>query len=146
MISSQSVSADIIRVDTITSTGGLELWTRDRQRWLRKMGAQLIELSSETFEQALTSRVPVAVDFYADWCVPCKAADSIIEKLSEEYRGRLTFARLNVDANHEITDAYEVMSIPALLIFSKGQVVKRFVGARKIKGCRREISRMLSLL
>jgi thioredoxin 1 len=106
----------------------------------------LIELSSETFKHALTSRIPVAVDFYADWCVPCAATDSIIEKLAEEYRGRITFARLNVDASHAITDAYEVMSIPALLIFSKGKVVKRFVGARKIKGCRREIVRMLSSL
>jgi thioredoxin 1 len=86
----------------------------------------------------------VAVDFYADWCVPCKAADSIIEKLAEVYQGRLNFARLNVDANHDITDRYELLSIPALLIFSNGQVVKRFVGLRKIKGCRRVISRMLT--
>ena len=90
--------------------------------------------------------MPLAVDFYADWCVPCKAADSIIEKLAEEYRGKLTFARLNVDANREITDNYEVMSIPALLIFSKGKVVKRFVGARKIKGCKREINQILTSL
>lgn len=110
------------------------------------MSGQLIELTSETFKPTLTSKTPLAVDFYADWCVPCKAADSIIEKLAEEYQGRLTFARLNVDANREITDTYEVMSIPALLIFSKGQVVKRFVGARKIKGCRRAISRMITSL
>ena len=107
---------------------------------------ELVELSSETFKHALNSKLPVAVDFYADWCVPCGATDSIIEKLAEEYRGKLTFGRLNVDANHEITDNYEVMSIPALLIFSKGKVVKRFVGARKIKGCKREISQILTSL
>jgi len=110
------------------------------------MGGQLIELTSETFKLALESKRPLAVDFYADWCVPCKAADSIIEKLAEEYQDRLTFGRLNVDANREIPDSYELMSIPALLIFSKGQVVKRFVGARKIKGCRRSIKRMLPSL
>jgi thioredoxin 1 len=113
---------------------------------IHKVSGQLTELTSETFKQALASKLPLAVDFYADWCVPCKAADSVIEKLAEEYRGRLAFGRLNVDANFEITNTYEVMSIPALLIFSKGQVVKRFMGARKIKGCRRAISRMLSSL
>ena len=106
----------------------------------------LIELSSESFKHALTSRLPVAVDFYADWCIPCGATDVIIEKLAEEYRGRMTFARLNVDANHEITDNYEVMSIPALLIFSNGKLVKRFVGVKKIKGSKRAINRVLSSL
>jgi thioredoxin 1 len=110
------------------------------------MSVQLTELTSETFKTALTSKTPLAVDFYADWCVPCKPADSIIEKLAEVYQGKLTFARLNVDSNHEITDRYEIMSIPTLLIFSEGQVVKRFVGLRKIKGCRRVISRMLTSL
>ena len=110
------------------------------------MSGRLVELNSETFKQALTYRIPMAVDFYADWCIPCVATDSIIEKLAEEYRGKLTFARLNVDENREITENYEVMSIPALLIFSKGKAVKRFVGARKIKGCRREINHLLSSL
>ena len=106
----------------------------------------LNELTTETFEQALRSKTPLAVDFYADWCVPCKAADSIIEKLAEDYQGRLSFARLNVDANRAITDRYELMSIPAFLIFSKGEVVKRFVGLRKIKRCRRGINRLLTSL
>ena len=106
----------------------------------------LNELTTETFEQALRSKTPLAVDFYADWCVPCKAADSIIEKLAEDFQGRLSFARLNVDANRAITDRYELMSIPAFLIFSKGEVVKRFVGLRKIKGCRRGINRLLTSL
>jgi len=110
------------------------------------MCGRLVELNSETFKQMLTSRIPVAVDFYADWCVPCVATDSLIEKMAEEYQGRLTFTRLNVDENREITENYEIMSIPALLIFSNGKAVKRFLGARKIKGCRREINHLLSLL
>jgi thioredoxin 1 len=112
----------------------------------REMSGRLVELNSETFKQVLTSNLPVAVDFYADWCIPCVATDSMIEKLAEEYQGRLTFARLNVDENHQITDNYEIMSIPALLIFSKGKTVKRFVGARKIKGCKRAINRLLDSL
>jgi thioredoxin len=108
------------------------------------MSVQLNELTSETFEQALRAKLPLAVDFYADWCVPCKTADSLIEKMAEEYKGRMSFARLNVDANREITDRYDLMSIPALLIFSKGQVVKKFLGLRKIKACRRAINRILT--
>jgi len=110
------------------------------------LSRQLVELNAETFKHALGSKLPLGVDFYADWCVPCKAADSIIEKLADEYDGKLTFARVNVDANHEITDTYELMSIPALLIFSKSQVVKRFVGVKKIKGCKRAINRLLKSL
>jgi len=107
---------------------------------------QLAELNTETFKHALTSKIPLGVDFYADWCVPCKAADDIIEKLAEEYHGKMTFARVNVDMNHEIPDRYELMSIPALLIFSKGELVKRFVGVKKIKGSKRAINRLLTSL
>jgi thioredoxin 1 len=107
------------------------------------MTGRLIELTGATFKQAVNARMPLAVDFYADWCVPCGAVDMIIEKLAEEYRGKITFGRLNVDENQEITDTYHVMSIPALLIFADGKVVKRFVGVRKIKGCRREVNHFL---
>jgi len=107
------------------------------------MDERLIELNSASFNEALNSKKPLAVNFHADWCVPCRAVDSIISKLAEEYRGRLIFAGVNVDENQEITDRYHVMSIPALLVFSKGKVIKRYVGARKIKGCRRDIDRTL---
>jgi thioredoxin 1 len=107
------------------------------------MTGRLVELNGVTFTQALDARIPLAVDFYADWCVPCEAADTIIEKLAEEYHGKIAFARLNIDENHEVTDSYQVMSIPALLIFAEGKVIKRFVGVRKIRGCRREISHVL---
>ena len=108
------------------------------------MGERLVELKSVTFKQMLSSKIPLAVDFYADWCVPCIAVDQLIERLAEEYRGKMTFARLNVDENHDITDRYQVMSIPTLLIFSNGKAIKSFVGARKIKGCRREINQLLT--
>jgi len=108
------------------------------------MGERLIELKSVTLEQRLRSKIPLAVDFYADWCVPCVAVDQLIERLAEEYRGKMNFGRINVDENQDITDRYQVMSIPTLLIFSNGKAIKRFVGARKIKGCRREINQLLT--
>jgi len=84
------------------------------------MGERLIELKSVTLEQRLRSKIPLAVDFYADWCVPCVAVDQLIERLAEEYRGKMNFGRINVDENQDITDRYQVMSIPTLLIFSNG--------------------------
>ncbi len=108
------------------------------------MGERLVELKSATFKQTLSSKIPLAVDFYADWCVPCIAVDQLIDRLAEQYRGKMTFARLNVDENQDITDRYQVISIPTLLIFSHGKAIKRFVGARKIKGCRREINQLLT--
>lgn len=103
-----------------------------------------VQLNSLSFKHALNSKLLVAVDFYADWCVPCKALDPIIDRLAEEYRGKMTFARINVDENQQIADRYQVVSIPTLLIFSKGKVIERLVGARKIKGCKREIKRLLT--
>ena len=108
------------------------------------MGDRLIELKSVTLEQRLRSKLPLAVDFYADWCVPCVVVDQLIERLAEEYRGKMNFGRINVDENQDITDRYQVMSIPTLLIFSNGKAIKRFVGARKIKKCRREINELLT--
>jgi thioredoxin 1 len=108
------------------------------------MGERLVELKSATFKQTLSSKIPLAVDFYADWCVPCIAVDQLIDRLAEQYRGKMTFARLNVDENQDITDRYQVISIPTLLIFLHGKAIKRFVGARKIKGCRREINQLLT--
>ena len=105
---------------------------------------QLIQLNSGNFERKLRSKIPLAVDFYADWCAPCKDIDPIIDELASEYRGKITFARLNVDENQEIADRYEVFSLPTLLIFSKGKAVKKFVGAGSIKGCKREIKQLLT--
>jgi thioredoxin 1 len=105
---------------------------------------QLIQLNSGNFERKLRSKIPLAVDFYADWCAPCKDVDPIIDKLASEYRGKITFARLNVDENQEIADRFEVLSLPTLLIFSKGKAVKKFVGTGSIKGCKREIKQLLT--
>ena len=108
------------------------------------LGQQLIELNSANFEQKLRSKIPLAVDFYADWCAPCKDIDPILDKLADEFRGKITFAKLNVDESQEIADRYEVLSLPTLLIFSKGKAVKKFVGAGSIKRCKREIKQILT--
>ena len=86
--------------------------------------------SSQQFEQeVLNSANPVFVDFWAEWCGPCRAVSPIVEELSSEYGGKVDFVKINVDQNGELAQKYNVFSIPTLAIFKNGQVVSQKVGA-----------------
>lgn len=90
----------------------------------------LKNLTKENWDQEVQkSDKPVIVDFWADWCVPCKILEPIYEELAEKYEGRIKFARLNVDENPEIADRYGIMAIPTLIIFNKGEEINRLIGA-----------------
>lgn len=80
-------------------------------------------------EEVMNSDIPVLVDFYADWCGPCKMIAPSIIQLSDEYAGKAKVGKLDVDANGMIAQKYRVMSIPTLLIFKGGKVVDTIVGA-----------------
>jgi len=89
-----------------------------------------INISDQTFDQeVLKSSLPVVVDFWAPRCAPCRMVGPIIDKLSEEYKGRLKFCKLNVDENHDMAAKYQVMSIPMVLFFKGGQLVGQSLGA-----------------
>jgi thioredoxin 1 len=91
----------------------------------------ILTLSDATFDESvLGSDVPVVIDFWAEWCGPCKMIAPVLEDIANENKGKLSVAKLNVDDNPDIARRYEVMSIPTLLVFKDGQPAKRIVGAK----------------
>jgi thioredoxin 1 len=80
--------------------------------------------------EVLQSDTPVLVDFWAEWCGPCRMVGPIVEELATEQAGKLKVVKLNVDDNPDVTRQYRVMSIPTLMVFSGGDERKRIVGAR----------------
>jgi thioredoxin 1 len=92
------------------------------------MGA--IHLNEKNFEQeVLKSSLPVLVDFWAEWCGPCRAIAPIIEELSTELSGKMKVAKVDVDQAQDLAAQFEVSSIPTLLIFKNGKVVEEMLGA-----------------
>ena len=90
---------------------------------------EVLKVSEKDFEsEVLNSEGKVIVDFYADWCGPCKMMAQRMEKVSEELLGKAKVVKMNIDENMDIAEKYEIMSIPTLMIFEKGQAVKTFVG------------------
>ncbi len=75
------------------------------------------------------SQLPVLVDFWAEWCGPCRMVSPVVEDLANEYNGKLRFLKLNVDENQDIAAKYEIFSIPTLLVFKGDRIIGQHVGA-----------------
>jgi thioredoxin 1 len=88
-----------------------------------------LELNDSNFDEAIKSDKPVLVDFWAEWCGPCKMIGPVVEELAGDYEGKAVIAKLNVDENPQVTARFGVRSIPTLLVFKNGQVVDKQVGA-----------------
>ncbi len=80
-------------------------------------------------QQVLNSTTPVFVDFWAEWCGPCRSVSPVVEELSNEYDGKIDFVKINVDENSELAQKYNVFSIPTLAIFKNGKVIFKKVGS-----------------
>ncbi len=92
--------------------------------------SKAVELTDQSFDQeVLNSDQPVLVDFWAEWCGPCRMVGPIVEELAGEYEGKLKVGKVDVDSNPQVSMKYNIRSIPSLLIFKNGEVVDQIVGA-----------------
>ncbi len=108
------------------------------------MGANTITVSDANFKDTVASDRPVLVDFWAEWCGPCRMVEPVLEELANEYSDKITIAKLNVDENPQTAANHDVMSIPTLILFKDGVERKRIVGARPKHQLVAELSEYLS--
>ena len=99
-------------------------------------------LNQENFHEEINKDKLVVVDFYADWCMPCRLLQPVLEKLKEEFRD-VEFAKLNTDENPQIAMDFAIFSIPTVLMFYRGEVVGSFIGAMPESVVRKEIEKAL---
>jgi thioredoxin 1 len=106
-----------------------------------------LTLTDSNFEEELKSAQgrPVLVDFYADWCGPCKMLAPIIDEIAKEFNGKIVVGKLDVDANPITAQKFNVMSIPTIIIFKDGQPVKQLVGYQGKETLVKEISTLLKI-
>jgi thioredoxin 1 len=105
-------------------------WTRSSDRKEAAMADTFVVSDASFDEQVQLADVPVLVDFWAEWCGPCKMVAPVLDEIAKEKAGALRVAKLNVDDNVRTAQRFEVMSIPTMILFKGGEVKARLVGAR----------------
>jgi len=98
------------------------------KKMLDQAKAGVVKLTSSSFDNFLNTNLPVLVDFWADWCMPCRMMAPVMEELAQAYAERALFGKVNVDENPQIASRYGIMSIPHFLIFKNGTRVEKIVG------------------
>src|ERR1700691_5699471 len=108
------------------------------------MSKLMTAFTDETFDEEVgAASEPVLVDFWAEWCGPCKLIEPVLEEIASENQGRLRIGKVNVDDNLETVRRFEVMSVPTLILFKEGEVKLRLVGAKGKAQLLQELSRHL---
>ncbi|HZJ18076.1 MAG TPA: thioredoxin [Patescibacteria group bacterium] len=104
-----------------------------------------IKLTDQNFEEeVLKAKTPVLVDFWAEWCMPCRVIAPVIEELAKEYEGKVKVGKLNVDENGNTAQSFGIMSIPSIYIFKDGKPVKTMVGAQSKDNFKKAIDEVLA--
>lgn len=94
--------------------------------------------------EVLASSKPIMVDFWAEWCGPCRAVSPILDKIAEEHADKISIVKLNVDDNPETAMKYGITSIPAMYVFRDGEIVKRVIGAKPKPALEQDLAEFLS--
>ena len=94
-------------------------------------GPDTLKFTDSNFDdQVLNSDQPVLVDFWAEWCAPCKAMGPIIDELASEYSGKVKIGQVDTDSNREVSVRFSVSAIPTVILFNNGEIVEKFIGLR----------------
>lgn len=102
------------------------------------------KFTTENFEkEVLKSDIPVLVDFYADWCGPCKMMAPVVEKMAEEFDGRIKVGKLNTDENMQIAQQYRIASIPTFMVFKDGKAAESWLGAMSAADLQSKLEQVL---
>ena len=105
----------------------------------------MISFTQENFQkEVIQSAKPVLVDFWAEWCGPCKMLAPILDELAQEYEGRITIGKVNIDDHQELAAQYGIRSIPTLLLFQNGQVADQIVGLRSKRDLKASFDRAMA--
>lgn len=109
------------------------------------MASKLLEIDSKDFKkEVLESELPVMVDFWAEWCMPCRMIGPVVDELSKDYEGKIKFTKVNIDNNTELATDLQILSIPVLILFKNGKEIKRIQGANPKAYIDKEIKKCIS--
>ena len=106
--------------------------------------ANILEVSDSSFEaEIVKSDIPAMVDFWAEWCGPCKMVGPVVEELAAEYKGKIKIAKMDVDQNRETPAKFGIRNIPTLILFKNGEVVNTIIGAQPKSSIEEQLNKLL---